>query len=182
MTDVLSCVVLFYLASAFRQPPPAQPQQTPTMAPVCADCDAVVGRVEVVTRGIYDPTARLALERAAAAAVERLQHPECQKVLTDFRDASGRTIRETLDALGETPRQYSRGSPSGNRSTHGARMTRGWRSPTGTSPWCSFAERGCGRPTVVIPPTSRRSWFTRCCTHSGLARTRPPVSRFRQQS
>jgi hypothetical protein len=62
--------------------------------------------VKVVTTGIYDPTARFALERAAKAAVERLERPECQKVLTDFRDASGRTIRETLDRLGETPRQY----------------------------------------------------------------------------
>jgi hypothetical protein len=62
--------------------------------------------VKVVTTGIYDPTARLALERAAKAAVDRLERPECQKVLTDFRDASGHTIRETLDGLGETPRQY----------------------------------------------------------------------------
>ena len=45
--------------------------------------------VKVVTTGIYDPTARLALERAAKAAVDRLERPECQKVLTDFRDASG---------------------------------------------------------------------------------------------
>ena len=62
--------------------------------------------VKVVTTGIYDPTARLAIERAAKAAVDRLERPECQKVLTDFRDASGSTIQETLDGLGDTPRQY----------------------------------------------------------------------------
>jgi hypothetical protein len=62
--------------------------------------------VKVVATAIYDPTARLALERAANAAVERLERPECQKVLTDFHDASGHTIRAALDALGETPRQY----------------------------------------------------------------------------
>ena len=62
--------------------------------------------VKVVTTGIYDPTARLALERAAAAAVERLEHPECHRVLTDFRDTVGHTLQERLDGLGETPRQY----------------------------------------------------------------------------
>jgi len=62
--------------------------------------------VKVVTTGIYDPTARLSLERAAAGAVDRLERPECQKVLTDFRDAVGRTLQERLDGLGQTPRQY----------------------------------------------------------------------------
>ena len=70
--------------------------------------------VKVVTTGIYDPTARLALERAAKAAVDRLERPECQKVLTDFRDAAGHTIQERLDGLGETPRHISRASPFGS--------------------------------------------------------------------
>src|SRR4051794_31274267 len=45
MTHVLSCLVLLYVASAFRQPTPAQPQQPATVVPACAECDAVVGRV-----------------------------------------------------------------------------------------------------------------------------------------
>jgi len=60
----------------------------------------------LVTDAIHDPTARFALERAVKAAAERLERPECRKVLSDFRDASGRTIQERLDALGDTPRQY----------------------------------------------------------------------------
>jgi hypothetical protein len=56
--------------------------------------------------GIHDPRARFALGRATKAAAERLEHPECQKVLSDFRDPSGQTIQERLDRIGDTPRQY----------------------------------------------------------------------------
>jgi hypothetical protein len=55
---------------------------------------------------IRTPTARFALERAARAAVEKLEHPDCARVLSDFRDGSGRTLREGLEALGETPTSY----------------------------------------------------------------------------
>jgi hypothetical protein len=57
-------------------------------------------------QAIHDPATRFALERAAMGATERLEHPECGKVLSDFRDVTGRTIREELDVLGETPRGY----------------------------------------------------------------------------
>jgi hypothetical protein len=63
-------------------------------------------RTGLVTDAIHDPTARFALERAVKTAAERLERPECTKVLSDFRDASGRTIQERLDSLGDTPRQY----------------------------------------------------------------------------
>ena len=55
---------------------------------------------------IHNPTVRFALERAVNAASERLERPECRQVLSDFRDASGRTMQERLDALGDTPRHY----------------------------------------------------------------------------
>jgi hypothetical protein len=55
---------------------------------------------------IHNPTTRFALERAARAALERLERPECRKIFSDFRDASGRTIQENLDLLGETPGSY----------------------------------------------------------------------------
>jgi len=51
-------------------------------------------------------TTRFALERAARGAVERLERPECRRVLSDFRDGKGSTIQERLDATGETPRGY----------------------------------------------------------------------------
>jgi len=59
-----------------------------------------------LNHSIRDPTARFALERAARAALERLERPECRQVLSDFRDASGHTIQENLDLLGDTPRSY----------------------------------------------------------------------------
>jgi hypothetical protein len=55
---------------------------------------------------VHNPIARFALERAARGAMDRLERPRCRAVLSDFRDASGRTIQENLDLLGETPRSY----------------------------------------------------------------------------
>lgn len=55
---------------------------------------------------IHTAMARFALERAVQAAVERLETPDCRMVLSEFRDASGRTIQEKLDLLGETPRSF----------------------------------------------------------------------------
>ena len=45
---------------------------------------------------------RLALRRAMAGALRRLATPACQKVFSDFRDASGRPLQEGLDAIHET--------------------------------------------------------------------------------
>ena len=58
------------------------------------------------TDALHSATARFALERAGKGALERLERPECAKVLSDFRDASGRTMQERLDLLGETPRGF----------------------------------------------------------------------------
>ena len=58
------------------------------------------------TDALHSATARFALERARKGSLERLERPECAKVLSDFRDASGRTMQERLDILGETPRRY----------------------------------------------------------------------------
>jgi hypothetical protein len=59
-----------------------------------------------IAAAIHDPRARFTLERAAKAAAERLERPECQRVLSDFRDAAGHTIQENLDRIGVNPRQY----------------------------------------------------------------------------
>jgi hypothetical protein len=55
---------------------------------------------------VHNPTTRFALERAATGALKRLERSECRRVLSDFRDGSGRTIQEALDLLRETPRSY----------------------------------------------------------------------------
>ena len=59
-----------------------------------------------VNSTIHDATTRFALERAARGAVKKLERPECGRVLSDFRDRSGRTVQERLAALGDTPRSY----------------------------------------------------------------------------
>jgi len=49
-----------------------------------------------------------ALERARAGAAAKLQEPECQKVLTDFTDARGRTLQSELEKRGLGPADYLR--------------------------------------------------------------------------
>ena len=48
----------------------------------------------------------LAFRRAAAGARRRLSNPKCQKLFSEFKDASGRTLQEELDALGQTPASF----------------------------------------------------------------------------
>jgi hypothetical protein len=60
----------------------------------------------LLTDSLHSATARFALERAGKGALQRLERPECAKVLSDFRDASGRTMQERLDLLDDTPRSY----------------------------------------------------------------------------
>jgi hypothetical protein len=47
-----------------------------------------------------------ALERARADAAQRLQQPECQRVLSDFTDAEGHTLLAKLESWQQTPSQY----------------------------------------------------------------------------
>jgi hypothetical protein len=49
-----------------------------------------------------------AVTRALAGADRLLAEPACQEVLTDFRDASGRTLKEVLDASDVSARGYLR--------------------------------------------------------------------------
>jgi hypothetical protein len=49
-----------------------------------------------------------AVTRALAGADRLLAEPACQEVLTDFRDASGRTLKEVLDGSGVTARRFLR--------------------------------------------------------------------------
>jgi hypothetical protein len=43
-----------------------------------------------------------ALRTAVMGARRRLEQPECQRLFTEFTDASGRPLQENLDALGQT--------------------------------------------------------------------------------
>lgn len=44
---------------------------------------------------------RLAVQRAVEGALHRLDQARCQAVLADFREASGRTLREALEVRGQ---------------------------------------------------------------------------------
>jgi hypothetical protein len=63
-------------------------------------------KAPLFTNSLHSATARFALERAMREALQRLERPKCAKVLSDFRDASARTIQGRLDLLSETPRSY----------------------------------------------------------------------------
>src|SRR5215813_11744003 len=56
------------------------------------------------------PEVASALERAVSQAVrhavEKLDNSSCREVFSDFRDSSGRTMRENLEKLGESPQRY----------------------------------------------------------------------------
>jgi hypothetical protein len=47
-----------------------------------------------------------ALRRAVLGARQRLARPECQQVFSEFKDASGRTLQQNLDAQGQTAASY----------------------------------------------------------------------------
>ena len=47
-----------------------------------------------------------ALRRAVMRARQRLARPGCQQMFSEFKDASGRTLQENLDALEQTPAGY----------------------------------------------------------------------------
>lgn len=47
-----------------------------------------------------------AVDRAREGAARRLEEPECQRVLSDFTDAEGRTIQQNLETWGMSPAEY----------------------------------------------------------------------------
>lgn len=67
------------------------------------DAEAAPFRVQV----LYPATAQ-ALKRALGAADQRLSEAACLEVLTDFRDASARPLKEALDANEVSARGYFR--------------------------------------------------------------------------
>ena len=55
---------------------------------------------------LHDNGARAAVAEAIRGAARRLDDPRCQALLTTFRDAAGRPLREALDAQGLGPSEY----------------------------------------------------------------------------
>lgn len=57
---------------------------------------------------ISDPSRAAAVHKAVLGAFDSLGNGKCQRIFADFRDASGQTLQEKLDALGETGQSYLR--------------------------------------------------------------------------
>jgi len=57
---------------------------------------------------IADEYRAAAVQKAVVSAFDRLGDAKCQAIFSDFRDASGQTLQEKLDALGETGQSYLR--------------------------------------------------------------------------
>jgi hypothetical protein len=57
---------------------------------------------------ISDPARAELVRKAVLAAFDSLASGKCQAIFSDFRDASGQTLQEKLDALGETGQSYLR--------------------------------------------------------------------------
>jgi hypothetical protein len=84
---VLSSVVLLAVA-------------TPMSA---SDKPAASGLVHVRLGGRYDAgTVQRSLDRASG----RLERPQCQRVFTDFHDASGRPLQDALDRTGRSGAEH----------------------------------------------------------------------------
>jgi hypothetical protein len=68
-----------------------------------ADRPATPGGVHVRLHGTYDAgTVQRSIDRASG----RLENPQCQRVFTDFRDASGRPLQDALDRTGRTGAEH----------------------------------------------------------------------------
>lgn len=63
---------------------------------------------KIFVHGRFDSGMTTAVNSAVKDARRKLENRECQLVFSDFRDASGRTIQENLDARKETAAGYLR--------------------------------------------------------------------------
>src|SRR5262245_30804871 len=55
---------------------------------------------------LASPLANSAVRSSVQRAAERLRRPECQRVFSDFADASGARLQARLDELGQSGEDY----------------------------------------------------------------------------
>jgi hypothetical protein len=60
----------------------------------------------VIRSQVTNEASRAALERALPGAARKLADPECARVLSDFSDASGHRLQDTLGAMRQTAPGY----------------------------------------------------------------------------
>jgi len=80
-----------------------------------AAAGAAAGPKRVPTLSKFD---QAAVERAITGAARKLQEPECQKVLEDFRDGEGRPLRQSLEKWGVSAAEYIQMIPFLDGSAH----------------------------------------------------------------
>lgn len=56
--------------------------------------------------GRRDPVLARAVNAVVPRAAEKLRNERCQQVLSEFRDGNGKTLKENLEARGESPSGY----------------------------------------------------------------------------
>lgn len=56
--------------------------------------------------GPSDPFLEAAASKALSLALAKLEDPRCEQVFGDFRDASGRSLREKLETMGHTGKSF----------------------------------------------------------------------------
>ena len=76
---------------------------------------ATAGPKRALTLSKFD---QAAVERAITGAARKLQEPECQKVLEDFRDGEGRPLRQSLEKWGVSAAEYVQMIPFLHGSSH----------------------------------------------------------------
>ena len=76
---------------------------------------ATAGPPRVLTLSRFDESA---VGRARAGAARKLEEPECQRVLEDFRDGEGRPLRQSLEKWGVSAAEYVRMIPFLDGSSH----------------------------------------------------------------
>jgi hypothetical protein len=59
-------------------------------------------------RTLFEPPASLAVNAALAGAARRLDAPSCRRILTEYRDRSGRTLAQVLESRALTAEAHLR--------------------------------------------------------------------------
>jgi len=79
---------------------------TASVVGASARCDVTGAEKRAPRVRLRDGVAAAAVENAIEQARRRLAEPECRKLLSDFTDASGRSLQAVLDDLQSTPEEY----------------------------------------------------------------------------
>jgi hypothetical protein len=92
--------------SAFRFPLSALVVTSLGLSLLASEADDGSGKGLLVHVRLNKARDVFAVSQAVRGAYRRLSDPRCQAVLSDFKEPSGRTLKEALDAEGLTPQDH----------------------------------------------------------------------------